>query len=367
MKKFTLLLLCLIYGGFVMAQDGLPENPEDGKCYAKCVTPDEYEAETVRVLTKPAFKKLEVVPPEYKEVTETIVIKPASKKYTYVPAKYKTVTETVVIEEGYNKLSILPSEFSDDEEKIEIKSAVGRWVMGEKDPECESIDPDDCRIMHFRKFDAVYRNVPVQRLVKNETPEAAPIERKTLSVEKEVEVEPARVDEVVIPEVTKDITRRVLVKDESTKEIEVPAEYTELTRQKLVKAGGVTVWREVPCTISDRGEVLPINWNLGSATLTNTAKRLIDQKLYQVMVDLPNSIVEIGSHTDSRGSATSNQSLSERRAKSVVEYLISKGISKDRLFGIGYGENKLLNNCEDGVQCSEAKHALNRRTEFKIL
>ncbi len=367
MKHLVLLTTFMMLVSLAIAQDGLPENPEDGKCYAKCITPDEYETETERVMTKPAFKKLSIVPPVYKTVTETIVVKPASKKYTYVPAKYKTVTETVVIEEGYNKLSVLPSEFRDDEEKVEIKSAVGRWVMGEKDPECESIDPEDCRIMHYRKFDAVYRNVPVKKLVKNETTDAAPINRKTLDVSKEEEVEPARVDEVLIPEVTKEVTRRVLVTDETTTEVEVPAEYTEITRQKLVKAGGVTVWREVPCTISDRGEVLPINWNTGSATLTNSAKRLIDTKLYQVMLNQPNSIVEIGSHTDSRGSATSNQSLSERRAKSVVEYLISKGISKDRLFGIGYGENKLINNCADGVQCSESKHSANRRTEFKVL
>ncbi len=203
--------------------------------------------------------------------------------------------------------------------------------------------------------------------MKNETTDASPIDGKTIKVTKQVEVEPARVEEIEIPEETKVVSKRVLDKDETTRVIEVPAEYQEITRQKLVKAGGVTVWKEVPCTISKRGEVLPINWNLGSAALTSTAKRLIDNKLYKLMVDQPNSLVEIGSHTDSRGSADSNQSLSERRAKSVVEYLISKGISKDRLFGVGYGETNLLNNCGDGVQCAESKHAVNRRTEFKVL
>ena len=60
--------------------DKLPENPEPGKCYVKCVTPDLYKNESVTVITKPASTKLTVVPAQYKTVTETVVLKPASKK-----------------------------------------------------------------------------------------------------------------------------------------------------------------------------------------------------------------------------------------------------------------------------------------------
>ena len=74
----------------------------------------------------------------------------------------------------------------------------------------------------------------------------------------------------------------------------------------------------------------------------------------------------MGSHTDSRGSTASNQSLSERRSKSVVEYLSQKGIKTSRMIAVGYGESRLLNNCSDGVKCSESEHYKNRRTEFKF-
>lgn len=77
--------------------------------------------------------------------------------------------------------------------------------------------------------------------------------------------------------------------------------------------------------------------------------------------------IELGSHTDSRGNDQYNMKLSELRAKSAVDYLISKGISASRLTAKGYGESKLVNKCGNGVPCSEADHQLNRRTEVKVL
>ncbi|MBI3520509.1 MAG: OmpA family protein [Bacteroidetes bacterium] len=77
--------------------------------------------------------------------------------------------------------------------------------------------------------------------------------------------------------------------------------------------------------------------------------------------------IELSSHTDSRSSEAFNLSLSQKRAKAAVDYLISKGISKNRLKAIGYGESRLLNNCKNDTPCSEEEHAKNRRTEFKII
>jgi peptidoglycan-associated lipoprotein len=75
----------------------------------------------------------------------------------------------------------------------------------------------------------------------------------------------------------------------------------------------------------------------------------------------------LGSHTDSRGNDVYNLKLSEKRAGAVVAYLISKGISKNRVSAKGYGETELLNKCANGVKCTEAEHQVNRRTEFKIV
>ena len=62
-----------------------------------------------------------------------------------------------------------------------------------------------------------------------------------------------------------------------------------------------------------------------------------------------------------------NKELSTRRAKAVVNYLASKGISRNRMMASGYGESMLVNKCTDGVICTENEHQRNRRTEFKVL
>jgi hypothetical protein len=74
----------------------------------------------------------------------------------------------------------------------------------------------------------------------------------------------------------------------------------------------------------------------------------------------------LGSHTDSRATAEYNIELSQKRAESVVRYLILSGINPARLTAKGYGESKLVNKCADGIPCTEAEHQANRRTEFKI-
>ena len=76
---------------------------------------------------------------------------------------------------------------------------------------------------------------------------------------------------------------------------------------------------------------------------------------------------EIGGHTDSRGSIKNNQKLSEGRAQAIVEYLVSKGIKKERLLAKGYGESEITNGCTDGVKCSEDEHLANRRVVLKVL
>jgi outer membrane protein OmpA-like peptidoglycan-associated protein len=89
-------------------------------------------------------------------------------------------------------------------------------------------------------------------------------------------------------------------------------------------------------------------------------------KVIQVMKNDPGLVVEVDSHTDSRSSSEFNLSLSNKRAKTVVDYIVIRGVPAYRIKGIGYGESRLLNRCADGVECSDDEHAKNRRTEFKI-
>lgn len=91
------------------------------------------------------------------------------------------------------------------------------------------------------------------------------------------------------------------------------------------------------------------------------------QKIIQVMSDHPNLKIAIRSHTDSRQTFNYNMKLSEKRAKATKNYLIENGISANRLTAKGFGEQQLINNCVDGINCSEEKHQENRRSEFIIL
>jgi outer membrane protein OmpA-like peptidoglycan-associated protein/tetratricopeptide (TPR) repeat protein len=101
-------------------------------------------------------------------------------------------------------------------------------------------------------------------------------------------------------------------------------------------------------------------WNIRPDAAIDLAKVL------DVLEQYPTMKIDIRSHTDSRASHAYNEKLSDRRAKSTMAWLVSKGISKDRLTAKGYGETQLVNKCADGVQCSEAEHQLNRRSQFII-
>ncbi|OUR91036.1 hypothetical protein A9Q87_11200 [Flavobacteriales bacterium 34_180_T64] len=92
------------------------------------------------------------------------------------------------------------------------------------------------------------------------------------------------------------------------------------------------------------------------------------EHIIDVMRANPTMVIKLESHTDSRGSDKYNIKLSDRRAKSTRDYIVSRGIEANRLeSAIGYGETKLLNKCSNGVKCSKAEHQLNRRSYFYIL
>jgi outer membrane protein OmpA-like peptidoglycan-associated protein len=90
-------------------------------------------------------------------------------------------------------------------------------------------------------------------------------------------------------------------------------------------------------------------------------------KLIQIMNDNPSWKVELGSHTDARGSDKYNEVLSQKRSDSAVDYIVNKGIGRNRIKAKGYGETQLINRCKNGVECSDEEHRQNRRTEFTIL
>ena len=116
--------------------------------------------------------------------------------------------------------------------------------------------------------------------------------------------------------------------------------------------------------------IKPIYFDLGKFNIRKDASVELD-KIVQVMNENPNMIVELGSHTDCRGTEASNLTLSDNRAKSSAEYIKKKITNPERINGKGYGESKLKNGCacEGNIKstCTEAEHQENRRTEFIII
>jgi len=118
--------------------------------------------------------------------------------------------------------------------------------------------------------------------------------------------------------------------------------------------------------IGDTFVLKDIYYNFDKDDIRPDAAKILDELLVTLR-DNPTLKIELSSHTDSRGSHKYNEDLSSRRAKSAVEYLISRGISRSRLVAKGYGETKLVNKCADGVPCTVAEHQANRRTEIRVL
>jgi outer membrane protein OmpA-like peptidoglycan-associated protein len=89
-------------------------------------------------------------------------------------------------------------------------------------------------------------------------------------------------------------------------------------------------------------------------------------KTIETLQKNPTLLLEVQSHTDATASDDYNMDLSQKRANTVVDYIVSKGIDKKRLTAKGFGESQILNRCANGVDCSDEEHGQNRRTVFKL-
>ena len=107
----------------------------------------------------------------------------------------------------------------------------------------------------------------------------------------------------------------------------------------------------------------PVYFGFDQYNITEESAKDLD-RVVDIMKENETLNLEVSAYTDARGSAAYNKVLSGKRAKSTVDYLVSKGIDRSRISGKGYGESKMVNKCVDGVSCSEAAHAKNRRTEM---
>jgi len=151
------------------------------------------------------------------------------------------------------------------------------------------------------------------------------------------------------------------------KESYEPYEKVIRTRPKI---GAVDVLLQLtpPCPPNDLGcrlDLQPIYFDFDRYNIRPDAAVEL-AKILAALREYPEMIIHIESHTDSRGSDKYNEILSEKRAQSTLKWLVSKGIDKSRLSAKGYGENRHVNQCSNGVECTEEEHQLNRRSMFII-
>ena len=365
MRFLSTLIAVLFVSAFAQAQGGLPPNPDPNKCYVRCVTPDVYTTETVRVQTQPSYTTLEVIPATYRTVTERVLVKEGYTRYEFVPATFRTETMTYESQAPATTMNITPAAFTDATERVLIKPETSGWETTAYEG-CESDNPEDCQVLCYRTYPAEYRTVPVQRLANDANSSSSPVSGQSSTYTIERVATPAQVREITIEPVYEEITKRVVDQPARVQENTVEAQYTTVTKEVLQTKGGLAAYEEIDCELTSFN-VLPITYELGSARITSESRQIINDRLLTLLQERPNIRIELNSHTDSRGSAASNQDLSERRAQSVADYLVSRGINRSRLVTRGYGESRLKNRCADGVNCSEAEHRENRRTEFRVL
>ncbi len=121
-------------------------------------------------------------------------------------------------------------------------------------------------------------------------------------------------------------------------------------------------------TINDLINLNEIYFDFDKWDITPKAEVELNKVVDIMTKEYPDMIIKIETHSDSRGDDDYNLDLSQKRAESIYNYLLSKNISKNRILSyVGFGESKPVNNCKDGQDCSEEQYQKNRRSSFVIM
>lgn len=139
--------------------------------------------------------------------------------------------------------------------------------------------------------------------------------------------------------------------------------FSDLKKGENTLKGEILLYKEV---VEKTFTVNNIYYEYDKWDLLKESEAELD-KIVTILKENPDLIIELGSHTDARGTDEYNMKLSQKRSESAVNYIISKGIDASRIIAKGYGESQLVNKCGNNVECTEAEHLQNRRTTFKII
>ncbi len=163
-----------------------------------------------------------------------------------------------------------------------------------------------------------------------------------------------------------------------------PGDFDETSRSNHTESGGITPDDIVKSpeppksslksdlglnrTINDLIDLNEIYFDFDKWDITEKAEIELDRVVRIMIEDYPNMVIKIETHSDSRGDENYNLDLSQKRAESIYNYLLSKNISKNRILSyVGFGESKPVNECKDGKDCSEDQYQKNRRSSFVIM
>lgn len=365
MKKIIFSFLLLCWYSSTTGQN-FPTNPDPNKCYIKVTSQDVYDYKKIEVVKKPEHKVLRVVPAQYETITKTVLVRPSYKKMVVIPEVWGKETFSFASQDPASMIEVTPVKFETKTDSIELSPKYSRWEVGGRKPNCFDPDPEACKFWKYKEYPAKVEEYETMYVSEEASFTTSLGARVNQTYERMVLKEPARVEEIVVPAEYREVKKKILVSDAYVAEDIIPAEKEYYSRKVLVQKGGDVSWKGVECSLLDY-QPLPINWDYNSAVLTEIAKSTIDATLMPVLIYNPGIKLEIASHTDSRGNDSANNQLSDKRAKAVADYLVSKGIQENLLVPVGYGETRLLNDCTDNVSCPDSKHEENRRTEFRLL
>ncbi|TYA78527.1 OmpA family protein [Seonamhaeicola marinus] len=149
---------------------------------------------------------------------------------------------------------------------------------------------------------------------------------------------------------------------ESAERQRLKEEADKIKKKEQVIASEPNIVKRKEKVVIETGD---INFDYKLWYIRRDVKRVL-KPVINLMKKYPEMTIEIGSHTDIRGHKAYNKELSQKRATSTKEYLVSQGISANRIIAIGYGESQPIQKCETEDACSEEQHETNRRSEFVI-
>ena len=190
---------------------------------------------------------------------------------------------------------------------------------------------------------------------------------EAIKLEEKETAENKRKQEIIIEEENKKKEALAIIelkqKEKKAKEAEIVA--TEIRKKEKIDQ----ILKQEKDVVRDKDRLIiktdPIYFDYNMWYIRKESKVVLG-RVIELMKKYPGMVVEIGSHTDSRGNAKFNEDLSQKRANSTMEFIIQSGINANRLTAKGYGESVPIIICKTDDACNEEEHELNRRSEFVI-